>query len=193
MEEKKVTNQPMQANAPQNEGTTKSEGSGGIMSTLNIKYLVTIVLVLAIGIIIGLVVSGSKSKVETTQIQPPAPIIEVKETIRKVDPLVLDDPLEILDNLVFTEWLGSVEGELVEKNNDSFVIQRSGEQLEIFIKDSFTAFFEENESGEFVEISYEQLPLGSVVRGGVTVSRGSLTGTAGQHVVANAFTILSGQ
>lgn len=101
------------------------------------------------------------------------------------------DPTNILTSPIFTEWLGSVEGKLVAKDNESFTLEKDGSSLKIYIQQSLTAFLgEATASGMLPKIPLADIPVGTYLRGGVTISRGTLTNKAGQSIIGNGFTIV---
>lgn len=142
--------------------------------------LVALIIGVNAGIVIGKVFfENNKSSEATTQSIPTA------------DQHTLDDPTTILQNKVFTEWLGSVEGTLIEKNTDSLVIEKDGEKLKIYLQDNLTKFMKRAPGANTPEfLQLEEIPVGTYLRGGVTISRNTLTDVAGQHIVANGFTIV---
>ena len=107
------------------------------------------------------------------------------------DTRLLEDPSEILKNKVFGEWYGGLEAKVISKTDRSFVVEANGQRLEIFMQDSITRLADETNPSKPVIITLAQLPVGSTVRGSVTISRGTLTGNMNQHVIANGISIIS--
>lgn len=142
---------------------------------------------LIVGYLIGSSVGGKKeannSQSSTVTTLPP--------TVNS-DPRVLLDPIEILKSPIFTEWSGSVEGKVISKDTDSFVIEKNGRQLTVYLQQTLSGFYKESESTEDfpAKIEYEELSVGDTVRGAVTVSRATLDNELDHHVFANVFTVV---
>jgi len=108
------------------------------------------------------------------------------------DTRILTDPSEILKSNVFNEWYGGFEAKVVAKGPKSFTIESQGQRLEVFMQESITRLVDETgPKGEFKVITLDDLPLNSIVRGSATISRGTLTDDANQHVIANGVSVIS--
>ena len=60
------------------------------------------------------------------------------------------------------------------------------------MQESITRLVDETgPKGEFKVITLDDLPLNSIVRGSATISRGTLTDDANQHVIANGVSVIS--
>lgn len=157
-----------------------------ISSQAVIKIVLLSVIMLLLGGIIGITfqtVIFPKEVKKTANTQP-------QQNANTKD-FALYNPSNILVNRVFTEWLGSVEGKVVEKTADSFTLERNNDRLVIYLQKSLTLFMgDEISPGKRQKLTFDQIPVGTLLRGGVTISRGSLTGKSDQHVVANGFTVI---
>lgn len=138
-----------------------------------------------VGFLIGYMKSIPTSTVKPGYISHPIP------TITNSDPRLMLDPIEILKSPVFTEWGGSVEGSVVKKDANSFVIEQNGRQVVVYLQQSLTGFYKDNTpQATPVKIGYSDLRIGDKVRGGVTIARRSLDDMPEHHVFANVFTVL---
>lgn len=154
---------------------------------INWKVLIFILTAFMIGTILGFFVQGGKKAAQYS------PLTTKPEIVKNEDPRQLLDPIEILKSPLFTEWMGTVEGNVVAKTTNSFTVEKSGRQLEIFTQQSLTGFYNEQKDPRtpLEKIEFNQLQIGQTVRGGVTLSRQTLDNNPEHHVFANVFTILN--
>ncbi len=100
---------------------------------------------------------------------------------------LLSNPSTILSSAVFVDWSGAVEGRVVSRDNNSFTLERNGSRLQIYLKDKLTNFFNEASVGtQPVKLNFDQVNVGSYLKGAVTVYRAP---TNGQYVFGNGFTV----
>lgn len=103
--------------------------------------------------------------------------------------------LSTLENPLFNQWMAGVDGNLFAKDSKTFTLYKNGKKLTIEIHKDLTGFVEASPSGRsrtLKEYTLDQIPLGSYLRGAVTIlpkTGGGFTGTPGEHITANAFTI----
>ena len=103
--------------------------------------------------------------------------------------------LSTLENPLFNQWMGGVDGNLFAKDSKTFTLYKNGKKLTIEIHKDLTGFVEASPSGRSMtlkEYTLDQIPLGSYLRGAVTIlpkTGGGFTGIPGEHITANAFTI----
>lgn len=161
------------------------------------KPMIMIVVVGVVALLLGLLLGGligSRTKAPevttTTSTNTNTPTIP---PVKTTDPRQLLDPIELLKSPVFTEWKGSVEGEVVAKDAESFTIEKNGRQLKVFTQQSLTGFYRETANAQElpVQIQFSDLKVGDMVSGGVTITRGTLTNDRDQHVFADVFTVLN--
>ncbi len=157
----------------------------------NIKVLlgVGIAVSLVIGFFGGWYVGNSAVSKTSGPIAVVTPIPKVVNT----DPRQMLDPIETLKSPVFTEWNGSVKGVVASKGADSFVIEKNGRQLTVYLQHSLTGFFKENANVALAptKIEFSDVKVGDTVSGGVTITRGSLENNSNEHIYANVFTVLN--
>jgi len=146
------------------------------------KWIAGSIGVLLLGVFIGYSIGGS-SKNNNAK----TAFVYVTPT---PDTRLLSDPSDILKSKVFGEWYGGLEAKVISKTDKSFVVEANGQRLEIFMQDSITRLADETNPAKPVIITLAQLPVGSTVRGSVTISRGTLTGNMNQHVIANGISII---
>lgn len=160
---------------------------------LSIKRYAIPVAFLVLGLVLGVVISKILPQKEVSIPQPNN--IYKSSPLKTADPKTLIDPTQILQHPVFTEWLGSVEGILVSKTNDSFTIERGGKQLTIYTQEALTGFYgKPNIEGQALpKITLKEIPVGTYLRGGVTITRLSLKSIAERHIFANIFTIVDNE
>ncbi len=173
-----------------------STNSSDIFGKLFLFSIIFLLLGVGVGVVVDKMLLPSKT---TTPVNSknaanlPKPEGVTAENVGKTCANYLADPTKIMTSPVFTEWLGSVEGQVVEKTSDSFTLEKEGSKLKIYLHNFFTGFVGENiVAGKREKLNFDQIPLGTYLRGGVTISRGSNTGKADQKVVANVFTIING-
>lgn len=112
-----------------------------------------------------------------------------------IDPKELPVSIETFQNPVITQWIAGVEGTLVKKDVSSFTLEKNGQQLTIGVHPGLTGFLGEASpsSKTLPQYHLEQIPLGSYLRGAVTLSpqKGKgLKNLAGSAISGNAFTIV---
>jgi len=165
-----------------------SNGSG-----LQIKRYAIPVAFLALGLLLGMGVAKMLPQNENTVNQPNNTY--KSSPLKAADPRTLIDPTQILQHPVFTEWLGSVEGTLVGKSIDSFTIEKGGKQLQIYLQEGLTGFYGKAATvGQArPKITLNDIPVGTYLRGGVTITRLSLKDNTNRHIFANIFTIVDNE
>lgn len=113
---------------------------------------------------------------------------------RKVnaDTLIIKD--DFLTNPIFYEWWASVSGRVVEKGEDSITVERDGERVVLRIKTSGspkTDIFRQSSPSEASQpITFAEVSVGSLVRGGVYFARQGETGIAEEADVAVVTTLV---
>lgn len=121
----------------------------------------------------------------------PQTVVITKIVTPTPDPRLLSDPSSILKKKVFGEWYGGFQAKVISKTDKSFTIESGGDTLEIFIQDSITRLVDESSGKGYKVITLNELPINAVVRGSVTISRGTLTNNINQHVIANGVSVIS--
>ena len=101
---------------------------------------------------------------------------------------------DALANPIFTQWTAAVDGTLMKKNGTTFTLSNRGGELTISIHNTLTGFvaLPASGSGTLQQYNINDIPLGSQLRGSVTIfpqTSGGLTNKTGEHIVGNAFTI----
>lgn len=154
--------------------------------------IIIALIMLALGFILGIGIAKIISQKEA--IKQPNNIYKAS-SLKAADPTTLIDPTQILQHPVFTEWLGSVEGVLVEKSSDSFTIEKGGKKLPIYLQEGLTGFYGKavNVGKALPKITLKEIPIGAYLRGGVTITRLSLKDKADRHIFANIFTIVDNE
>ncbi|MDP3900899.1 MAG: hypothetical protein Q8Q38_00960 [bacterium] len=104
---------------------------------------------------------------------------------------LLPFPRDLLLNPVFYEWTANVEGVLIGKTSDSVILEKDGERISIEVSDT-TRFLDQRNaesSGGGQLISFQEVPVGANLRGGVFIfdQREALPGS--KLVVAVGFTV----
>lgn len=84
------------------------------------------------------------------------------ESVVKVADLPL--PISTLQNPLIYEWQGSVEGVLVEKNDQNFTLEKDAKRITISIKKDYTAFYKQGATGS-AKLTIKDVPEGATVRG----------------------------
>lgn len=143
-----------------------------VKETKNKPILILIAfLILAVGILLGfyaniLLASKKIQNTDKTTIQPAR---------QKIDESKLPISLDLLQNPVVYQWRGSVEGTLVEKNDDSITIRDDkGNSITILNRVSpkssypamMTVFFDSSSpKGPIKKVAFGDLVVGSRLRG----------------------------
>lgn len=162
-------------------------------SLLTKNIYISLIIAIVIGLVIGFFASRlfSKSGVQE-QKQAPASITHSIPPVKNTDPRLLLDPVETLKSPIFTEWGGSVEGKIIKKDEDSITIEKSGRDLQIFNQESLTGYYKESSaSANFPQkIAFNEVNVGDMIRGGVTISRNTMDNNPDHHIFANVLTVI---
>lgn len=121
-----------------------------------------------------------------------------QQVVNKYEPItnngLLSDPTKILLNPIFTEWTGSVEGTVTAKDDKSFTLSNKESNLVIYLQKSLTGFYGKPVGkGAPPKITLAEIPIGTRLRGGVTISRISLTSDPSQHVFGDVFSVVDNE
>lgn len=103
-------------------------------------------------------------------------------------------PSSTLQNPLIYEWQGSVEGVLVEKNDQNFTLEKDGAKLTISIKKDYTAFYKQGATGS-ANLGIKDVPDGATVRGIIWLAsknKLALTGAVGD-IVGGTFSFATPQ
>jgi hypothetical protein len=144
----------------------------------NIKTISPAALFLIFGIVIGFGVSRFLAS--------PLPSPSVSQPSQS-SPSPREDlriPRELLDNPVIYEWRADVDGILVEKNKDNFVLERDGKRLVIDMSQTpiHEGLYYDNREKPGKPIQYEDIPLGVRMQG-VTFFNPQIQGVFGTAFV----------
>lgn len=154
-----------------------AQKEGGLLPLVLVVFLGLLGLVLVFGFFDRAIIKPQKA-------------LPATQTITEAElPIVL----ELLKNPIFTEWTGGVEGKLVSKDDESITLEKDGSQLKIFLHPKLTTFVGESTPGaQFAQVTtIDKIPVGSYLRGGVIIPRGTLTGKPNQQVVGSGFRVIS--
>src|SRR3972149_617902 len=92
-----------------------------------------------------------------------------------------------LQNPLFLEWFGSVEGTLVDKDDSSFVLENSGSRLTIKVHEKLTSFGKLDSSGERINLKLADIPLESRLRGSALINKNI---DQGEDLVGQGFLVI---
>jgi hypothetical protein len=132
----------------------------------NTKTLSLVALFLLFGIVIGFWVSHF---LVSPLPVPPAPQPSQSSPLAKEE---LRIPRELIDNPVISDWQADVDGILVEKNKDNFVLESNGKRLVIDISKmplNVDRFFDRR-GNQRKPIHYEDIPLGVRMQGVTSIN-----------------------
>lgn len=101
----------------------------------------------------------------------------------------------LLTSPVLYEWWASAEGVVKEKTANSMTLEKNGKTTEIIIMATTTfSKLKSPGSSEYVPVSFSELPIGTMVRGGVRVSKESFDGalsSVNDRVMGSSFVVVS--
>ncbi len=171
-----------------------STNSSDIFGKLFLSAIIFLILGAGVGIAIDKFLLTPNVKPTSTKNAEnlPKTINVTSENVVKTCANYFADPTKVMTSPLFTEWLGSVEGKVVEKNADSFTLEKDGSRLKIYLQKSLTLFMGDFETpGKRKKLTFDQIPVGTTLRGGVTISRGTLTNDVTQHIFADGFIVVN--
>lgn len=172
-------------------GIQQTNSSSDIAGKIFLSAIIFLILGAGIGIAVDKFIFTSVPSKNVSNTSQSGAGIATGKAKESLSSGLLNDPTSILSNSVFTEWSGSAEGKVVEKDKESFTLEKNGGKLKIYIQKSLTFFIgDEISPGNRKKLTFDQIPVGTLLRGGVTISRGSLSGNANQHVAANGFMVI---
>ncbi len=165
-------------------GIDKSINTFGRIKTISVLIFIVIFILGGIGgLLAGMLIGNNGKNKVNSQEKVKDPILKVQESY---------DPSNIITGPVFTEWMGAVEGEVISKTERSFTIQKGDQSLEIYLQPALSLFFDETQNNKQPpQIQFESMKVGSYVRGGVTISKGTLTDDMSEHIFANGFSVIN--
>lgn len=158
-------------------------------SQVPVTYLVVVLL---LGSVVGFFANQTLLSTSAPVCSPEC-ISKEGELVKVVEEQKLPLISELLTNPIFYEWWASAEGTVVKKTEDSITLEKDGNQVVIKVRPTVTKFFiQVSEIGQPASASFEDVKIGSKLRGGVLMSRIGTLGLAGEEnvAIATSFVIL---